>query len=170
MAATPRASLGAATTARKWCTDVRPADSTGDTGWLGLFGITEQKIMQAQATEQDDSDYDGRGYKSSTVTALTHGVEGKLARKTQASDPEAYDPGQELVRLTALKMGAGNRLEYRVYEMEEGGPRVEAYQGYASATWSPDGGSMDALDTVSFALKGQGELRAIEHPDAPVGG
>lgn len=166
MAATARVPLGASTTARKYFLDVRDSGTTGDTGWLGLHGIGELKLMPSEATEQDDSDYDGEGYKSSTVTALTHGAEGKLNRKTLASDPETYDPGQELLRLTALKMGSANRIEYRYYEMEPDGPRVEAYQGYASCTWSPDGGGMDALDTVTFGLKGQGRLRPIAHPDA----
>lgn len=157
-----RSPLGASTTARKWWLDVR---MPGATTWLGLFGIGEMKANPATATEQEDSDYDGEGYKSTTVTALTHGVEGKLHRKTQASNQQAYDPGQELLRLASLKMGAGNRVEYRLYEMEPSGPRVEAYQGFASVTWSPDGGSMDALDTVSFALKGQGRLIATAHPE-----
>lgn len=157
-----RSPLGASTTTRKWWLDVR---AVGATTWLGLFGIGEMKANPATATEQDDSDYDGEGYKSSTVTALTHGVEGKLHRKTLASDQQAYDPGQELLRTTALKMGAGNRIEYRLYEMEPNGPRVEAYQGFASVTWTPDGGSMDALDTVSFALKGQGRLVPTAHPE-----
>lgn len=166
-----RTPLGASTTTRKWWLDVRPGiTASGQTpgSFVGVFGIGEMKPKQAEPTEQNDSDYDGEGYTSSTVTALTHGVEGKLHRKTLASDPTAYDPGQELLRLAALEMGALNRVEYRLYEMEPGGPRVEAYQGFASVTWSPDGGGMDALDTVSFALKGQGRLFAITHPEDEV--
>lgn len=166
MAATDRTPLGAATTARKWWLDVRPADTTGDTGWVGVHGITEGKPKASEPTEQDDSDYDGEGWKSSTVTAMAHGYEGKVVRKTQASAPDAYDPGQELIREAAEKMGVENRIQYRVYEMEPGGPRVQAFQGYASCTWDEDGGSMDALSTASFTLKGQGKREAIAHPDA----
>jgi len=49
--------------------------------------------------------------------------------------------------------------------MSPGGPRVEAYQGWAAVTWSPSGGAMDALDQVSVTLTGQGQRTAITHPD-----
>jgi hypothetical protein len=37
---------------------------------------------------------------------------------------------------------------------------------FATVTWSPDGGGMDALSTVSVTLTGQGERKAITHPAA----
>lgn len=158
-----RAPLGASTTNRKWWLDIEDPAAPGIP--VAVFGISEFKFKPTEATQQDDSDFDGRGFKSSTVTAQTWGGEGKLMRKTKRSDPTRYDEGQEILRKTARKMGAANSLKVRVYEMEPEGPRVEAYSGYCLVTWSPDGGGMDALDSVSFALVGQGECAEIAHPE-----
>lgn len=158
-----RAPLGASTTNRKWWFDVEDPAAPGIP--VGVFGVGEFKFKPSDATQQDDSDFDGEGYKSSTVTALTWGGDGKLHRKTTTSDPTAYDPGQEILRKASRGMGTGNRVKIRVYEMEPDGPRVEAYSGYVLVTWSPDGGGMDALDTVSFSLVGQGKCSEIAHPE-----
>lgn len=158
-----RVQLGAATLNRKYWLDVR---LPGTTDWTGVFGIQELKNKPSVATTQDTSDFDGKGYKSSVVTALEHGVELKVSRKTQADTPTAYDPGQEILRAAAKRMGLGNRVEFRIYEMEPEGPRVEAEQGFASVTWDPDGGGMDATDSVAVVLNGQGERRDIPHPGA----
>lgn len=158
-----RTPLGASTTNRKWWFDVEDPAAPGVP--VGVFGIGEFKFKPSEATQQDDSDFDGEGFKSSTVTALTWGGEGKLHRKTTASDSTAYDPGQEILRKAARGMGTRNRVKIRVYEMEPDGPRVEAYSGYCLVTWSPDGGNMEALDTVSFALVGQGKCSEIAHPE-----
>lgn len=162
-----RAPLGASTTNRKWWFDVEDPDAPGIA--VGVFGIGEFKFKPSEATQQDDSDFDGEGFKSSTVTALTWGGEGKLHRKTQSADSTAYDPGQEILRRAARGMGTRNRVKVRVYEMEPAGPRVEAYEGYCLVTWSPDGGNMEALDTVSFALVGQGKCAEIAHPEGVTG-
>lgn len=157
---TDRAPLGATTTARKWALDVR---EVGTDLWLGVYGIQESKPRPGEGTTQDDSDMDGGGFKSETVTALTWGFDGKVIRKTRASDQLAYDPGQELIRLAAMQIG--KEIEIRFYELEPNGPRVEAYQGRARATWTPDGGAMDATDTVAFSLTGRGQRNSIAHPD-----
>lgn len=158
-----RTPLGASTTNRKWWFDVEDPDAPGIP--VGVFGVGEFKFKPSEATQQDDSDFDGEGFKSSTVTALTWGGEGKLHRKTSASDSTAYDPGQEILRKAARGMGVRNRVKVRVYEMEPDGPRIEAYSGYCLVTWSPDGGNMEALDTVSFALVGQGKCSEVAHPE-----
>lgn len=160
-----RAPLGASTTNRKWWIDVEDPMGLPAAAPLGVFGITEFKPKTAEGVTQDDSDFDGGGFKSTTVTAQAWGAEGKLARKTLASDPTAYDPGQEVLRKTARKMGPGNSLVVRIYEMEPDGPRIEAYTGRCAVTWSDDGGNQEALSTVSFTLLGQGPLTEIAHPD-----
>ena len=161
--AIPRVPLGGATTLRKYYVDVKPHDGD-DTTWLGGFGIQENKPLPSDPQTQDSSDMDSGGYQSTTVTALAWSLELKLIRKTQAGTPTAYDPGQELIRTTALKMGVENLIDVRFYEMEPGGPRVEAFQGSAICQWSPEGGDMTALDTVTATLSGAGILNAIAHP------
>lgn len=164
MAATTKVPLAGTTSNRKWYLDVNTG--TVETPvWTGVFGITEQKRIQDSST-QDDSDMDNGGWKSEAVTALKHGFEGKVRRAPTAASATVYDPGQEKIRTTALLTGTKNRLQYRCYEMEEDGPRVESYQGFASCVWNPDGGNMEQLDTVSFKLLGQGRLTTPAHPAA----
>lgn len=163
MAATTKTPLGASTLVRKWYLDVNAGTHESPT-WTAVNGITEFKAG-VEHTLQDDADFDSGGYKSSTATAIAWSIEAKVARKVTVADPTEYDPGQELLREASDKLGASNTVEVRWYEMEDDGPREEAYQGYAAVSWSPDGGAMDALDIVSVTLTGQGKRSAIVHPD-----
>lgn len=164
MTATTKTPLGASTTNRKWYVDVDSTDMSADATYIGVFGIQEFKD-NVEPTSQDDSDFDGNGWKSETVTALLGKLEFKVGRKTQQNAPTAYDPGQEILRKASRKTGVGNRVRVRYYEMEPNGPRVEAYEGFASVSWTPDGGGMDATSTVTVTLTFQGEPKEIAHPD-----
>lgn len=165
MPATVKVPLGASTQVRKWYLDVNTGTHAAPV-WLGVFGQKEFKPNYESHLE-DDSDFDSGGYSSSTKTAEAWSVEGKYGRKSQESDPTAYDPGQEYLRLHSIgKMGSAARVEIRFYEMQPGGPRVEAYQGYATVGWAPEGGAQDANDDVTVTLTGQGQLTPITHPDA----
>jgi len=163
MAATTKTPLGASTLVRKWYLDVNAGTHEAPT-WTAVNGITEFKAG-VEHTLQDDADFDSEGYKSSTATAIAWSIEAKVARKVTVADQTAYDPGQELLREASDKLGAGNTVEVRWYEMEDEGPREEAYRGYAAVAWAPEGGAMDALEIVSVTLTGQGKRSAIQHPD-----
>lgn len=160
--ATTKVPLGASTTNRKWYLDV-DSSTTSTPTWVGVFGITEFQDA-LEPTLQEDSDFDSDGYKSQTKTASAWSLTTKVARKVTTALATAYDPGQEILRLAANENGVANSVHIRWYEMEPGGPRVEAYQGKAAVSWSPDGGGMDALSTVSVTLTGQGKRNAITHP------
>jgi len=162
MTATTKVPLGAATLNRKWYIDVN-SGTFGTPTWVGVFGVTDFKAGK-DPTVQDDSDFDSAGWKSSVITALGWALELKLERKVSAASPTAYDPGQELLRAASDQMGVGNRVDVRWYEVTEGGPKTESYRGFASVSWQPDGGSMDALDTVSVTLNGQGARTPSTHP------
>lgn len=157
-----RTPLGASTVNRHWYVDVQDPAAPGV--WVPVMGITDYKPMPSDPGLQDDSDFDGGGWTSSTNTKLSTGGSGKVARKTLANSAVTYDPGQEILRKAALGLGPANRVLCRVYEMEPNGPRVVAYQFYAAVSWAPDGGGMDALDSVSFTLTGQGPATPITHP------
>jgi hypothetical protein len=160
-----RTALGAATTVRKFWLDVDTSAVPHTTPtWVPIMGVTDFKPSLSPKW-QDDSDFDGGGDKSSTATAREWGVELKVVRKVTAASATAYDPGQEVLRLRAEELGVGNSIPVRFYEMEEDGPRVEAYSGNVGVEWSPDGGNMEGLDTVSVKLVGQGKRSAITHPD-----
>ena len=164
MPATTKTPLGATTTNRKWYLDI----NTGTTlvpVWTGVFGITDF-TPALDNTLQDDSDYDSEGYKSQTKTASQWSNTGTVKRAVTGADPEAYDPGQEALRLAADENGVANSVHCRWYEMEPEGPRVEAYEGHGAVSWTPNGGGMDALSMAGFAITGQGKRNPITHPDA----
>ena len=142
------------------------ASTTGTPSWVGVHGIGDFKPKR-DSKLQEDADFDSGGFGSSTKTAEAWSVEIKVARKVTTASATVYDPGQEILRLKSAKMGPANSVKIRFYEMEEGGPRVEAYEGLAAVSWSPEGGGQDALDTVTVTLTGQGRLTDITHPDAP---
>lgn len=129
--------------------------------WTAVRGLREFKPSLAAAL-QEDSDFDSGGYKSSTKTAVGWSLETKVARKVTADAVPAYDPGQEKLRLAADQNGPANTVHVRWYKV--GAVRTEAYEGYAAAEWAPDGGGMDALDTASVKLTGQGKRQSIAHP------
>lgn len=163
MPASTRVPLGASTTVRKWYLDVNTGTTVAPV-WTGVFGITDFKA-NLSPTWKDTSDFDSGGDKSSTATAREWGVEFKVVRKSTTADPTAYDPGQEALRAKAELLGLSNSIEVRYYEMEAGGPRVEAYFGTVGVEWSPEGGAMEDIDGVSVKLMGQGARTAITHPD-----
>lgn len=166
MSAPARQPLGATTTNRKWFLDI-DSSLTGSPTWIGVHGITEF-TPKVEGSLQDDSDFDGEGWKSQTNTANAWSNEGKLKRGTRpgvADAPPTYDAGQELLRDAAAQTGVDNSVHVRWYEMEPNGPRVEAYEGRAAVTWTEDGGNMEALSIASITLTGQGKRIEIDHPD-----
>lgn len=161
-----REPLGASTLNRMWYLDI-DTGAAGTPAWTPVQGITEfQPALEPQL--QDDGDFDSGGYGSSTSTGINWSLTGKVARKVTVADETTYDPGQEALRLAGEQVGVGNSVHIRFYEMTPTGPRVEAYEGNAAVTWSPDGGDKTALNIVSFTLTGQGKRTAITHPDAGV--
>lgn len=158
-----RTALGASTTNRKWGLDVQDPAVPGV--WVPVMGLQESKPRPGEATTQDDSDMDGGGFKSQTVTALTWGFDGKVLRKSRVTQSTLYDPGQEIIRKASLNLGSAAVIPFRYYEMEPNGPRTEAYQGLAVPTWTPDGGNMESLDTVAISLTGRGLRTPIPHPE-----
>lgn len=165
MPAVARSVLGASTTNRKWYFDVDTNNSLASPNWIGVFGLTELTPGSVDANLEDDSDFDSGGFGSQTKTGENWSVEGTVARKVQQGAPTAYDPGQEFLRTKSFgKMGAANVVHVRWYEMEEGGPRVEAYEGFGAVVWNPEGGSPTDLSSASFTVSGQGRLTLIAHP------
>jgi hypothetical protein len=132
--------------------------------WTIVRGRTDFK-PGVDTTLQEDSDMDSAGWKSQTKTAAAWSLEFKVARKGLAgagSGQTTYDPGQEALRLAGDQFGAANSVLCRWFKL--GAVRTEAYQGYAAVAWSPDGGGMDGLDTVTVNLSGQGPRTSIAHP------
>lgn len=157
-----RQPLGGTTTNRKWFLDV-DTSTTGTPEWVGVFGM--QEFKPSVDTSTGDTSDGSSHWKGAQNTAQAWKNEGKLKRASKASAATAYDPGQEVLRAAAIKVGVEARVHVRWYEMEPGGPRVEAYEGYGTVTWSEEGGAMDALSIVSFTINGDGARTDITHPD-----
>ncbi len=158
-----RTALAATTINRKWFLDVN-TNSYAVPTWTPVNGIME--FMGAkEVTLQDDSDMDGVGWKSSTATALAWSLEFKVKRAPTVAVGTAYDTGQEALRTYSDLEGTANKADVRFFEVTASGPIAEAYRGYCVVSWSPDGGGMDATDTVTVTLTGIGARTAITHPD-----
>lgn len=151
-----------ATLARKWAIDV-DTKAEGDTvaEWTRVRAINELKPTIDSSLE-DDSDYDSDGWTSQTKTSMGWKLEMKMVRKV-GFETKAPDPGQEKVRLAADQFGVDGTVHVRWYD-RDGGP--EAYEGYGTVTWAPDGGGVAALDTASCTITGQGARTAIDNPAA----
>lgn len=165
MPATTKVPLGASTTNRKWYLDINTGTDLVPV-WTGVFGVTDF-TPALDNTLQDDSDYDSEGYKSQTKTASQWSLTGAVKRAVTEALATAYDPGQEALRLAGDENGVANSVQVRWYEMEEDGPRVEAYSGRGAVSWTPNGGPMDALSTANFSIMGQGKRTPIAHPATP---
>lgn len=156
--------LGASTTNRSWRLEVDTGTTPGTPVWTPVRGRTDFQPA-LNPTLQDDSDMDSGGYKSQTVTAIDWSLAFKVARKTDGAATPAYDAGQEALRLASNQMGVANSVHVRWFETEA--PKTEAYEGQAAVSWSPDGGGMDGLSTVSVTLTGQGQRLAVANPALP---
>lgn len=164
MPAPVRTPLGASTVNRKWFLDLNTGTDAVPV-WLPVNGTMDFKDGRDNNMEED-TDFDSGGFASKTKTGEAWMLEFKVARKVTAASVTAYDPGQEVLRLRSYgNQGVANSLQVRFYEMEPGGPRVEAYKGRAAVSYSSDGGGPKAIATASVKLDGQGALLVITHPD-----
>lgn len=148
------------TLARKWKLDV----NTGTTAvpvWTPVRAIGELKPT-LESNMEDDSDYDSDGWASETKTQIKWGLEVKVLRKIGVTS-DNYDPGQEALRVAAVAFGSAGTPELRWYD-RDGGP--EAYSGFGSVSWEPEGGEAKDLDTVTIKIAGNGRRTSIANPAA----
>lgn len=146
------------TLARKWKLDV----NTGTVSvpvWTPVRAIGELKTT-VESNMEDDSDYDSDGWASESKTQMKWTLETKVLRKIGVTSSN-YDPGQEALRAAADQFGSAGTPQVRWYD-RDGGP--EAYSGFASVSWEPEGGEAKDLDTVTIKLSGQGKRTLITNP------
>lgn len=172
MPVTARVPMGASTFVHKWWVQVN--DTAGVGGgtfdlpeWVDILA-TNDFVFTIEPSTEDDGDFDSPGWGSETTTSRKWKAETTVLRKTKMDDPTAYDDGQEICRDAGFELGALNRVDTRIFEMTEGGPKVEAYRGFASVQWVPAGGDNKAIDKVKLTLSGSGLLSKIAHPDITI--
>lgn len=151
-----------ATLARKFRVEVDISED-GTPEWVQVRGINEL-TPGIDSNLEDDSDYDSDGWTSQTKTSMGWSLEMKMIRKIGFTT-KLPDPGQEKIRLAADEFGVDGTAHVRWYD-RTGGP--EAYEGYGTVTWSPDGGGVTALDSASCTITGQGRRVKITNPVTPV--
>jgi hypothetical protein len=162
MPATVRRELGAPTYAKKWFWDANAGTYEAPV-WTPINGISSfQEVIDP--TTKDNSQYASGIWGSDVVSKLKFRLEAKLWRNVDPDDAQEYDAGQEILREASDKAGILNRVDVRWYEMPDDGPRKEAYRGYVSVAWKPDGGSDEELSSVTVTCNGQGARTAITHP------
>jgi hypothetical protein len=146
------------TLARKWKIDINTGTEVSPT-WTAVRAIGELKPT-VESNLEDDSDYDSNGWSSNTKTQMSWEIEVKLLRKVGVSSAN-YDPGQEALRSKADQFGADGTAHVRWYD-RDGGP--EAYTGFGSVSWEPEGGDAKDLDTVTVKITGNGQRTLITNP------
>lgn len=129
--------------------------------WLQVRAVSGLKPT-LDNTMEDDSDMDSDGWLSKTKTAMGWALELDLLRKVGISS-NAYDPGQEIIRVAGESFGTAGVVHVRWYD-RNGGP--EAYEGYASVDWAPEGGKTTDLDKAKATLNGNGARLPITNPAA----
>ncbi|WUI02109.1 IPT/TIG domain-containing protein [Spirillospora sp. NBC_00431] len=146
------------TLARKWKLDINTGTVESPV-WTPVRAIGELK-PNIESNMEDDSDYDSDGWASETKTQMKWSLETKVLRKVGVTS-ENYDPGQEALRAAADQFGSPGTPQVRWYD-RDGGP--EAYSGFASVSWEPEGGEAKDLDTVTIKMSGQGKRTTITNP------
>jgi hypothetical protein len=101
-------------------------------------------------TDQRDSHHDANGHIGYTRTAGEYGVELKISHQ-EDDDTHVIDPTHEYIKARAFsRYGRSSVLHFRYYDRNG---NTDAWEGYGLATWAPDGGDDEQLDTVAITLK-----------------
>ena len=148
--------------ARRWKLEVDTADSAVSPTWVPVRGIGEFTDKQDDKM-QDDTDYDSDGYGSETKTLINWSNELTLVTKTNATTG-VLDAGQAKLKAARRQFGEAGTVHIRWYDRN--GVVGDAWEGWASVGWDPQGGSADDLDKVKVTLRGQGAPIAITNPAA----
>lgn len=168
MALTPRVALSAAMNVKDWYIDVDSAYPTGGPTWIPVSGVMSFKAP-LNSTTKDATTFDSGGAMASQKTADQWVINMKLKRAPQAADLDAYDAGQEVLRLKSLKYGALNLVQVRWYEVNGAGlPLTEAWQGIASCEWVEDAEGYDDIRTIAVTLTGHGARTPVTPNPASV--
>ncbi|MEU5343004.1 hypothetical protein AB0I27_06705 [Streptomyces sp. NPDC050597] len=127
--------------------------------WTLCPGVQEF-TPKVDPTTQDDSDYEAKGWKKNTVTALAWSVEAKLLHKY---DPAAkvFNPVHEKLKKAAKSFGSAALVHLRYFD-RNGAP--DAHEGMATVKWEPDGSNDEDLESINLTLTGSGELEEITNP------
>lgn len=128
--------------------------------YVPVRGITEFTPPAIEKNQEDDGDFDGGVWSSSTSTGLGYKVEGtvKIPRGGLAKDP-----GQEILRAAGIGVAEEGYVHWRAYDKRSG----DGWEGIADSTFTENGGPKTDLKTAAFSLTGRGELLPYNKPVTP---
>ncbi|WP_104088027.1 phage tail tube protein [Arthrobacter sp. GMC3] len=126
-------------------------DGTEPTTYVPVRGITEFTPPAIEKNQEDDGDFDGGVWSSSTSTGLGYKVEGKVKIPRGGL---AKDPGQEILRAAGIGVAEDGYVHWRAFDKLSG----EGWKGVADSTFTENGGPKTDLKTAAFSLTGRGEL------------
>lgn len=149
-------SVGVSKLASRYALQVDTGTTPETPEWTTVFGVSNF-APNVDFTTQDNSDFDSDGWASTVVTQRGWTITVTLQDK-QYSD--AQDPGQAAL----LQASDDLELAHVRYFDRNGGD--EAYEGYASVQWNPQGGSATELATIQVVLNGQGAREKVTNPAA----
>lgn len=135
-----------------WALDLAAyTDGTEPTSYVPLRGMTDFSPPMIEKNQEDDSDYDGGVWASSTSTGLGYKIEGacKLPRGGLTADP-----GQTILRNAGKGVAEGGYVHFRAYNKVSGA----GFTGVADSTFTQNGGKRTDLTTAAFTLTGRGAL------------
>lgn len=126
-------------------------DGTEPTTFVPLRGMTEFTPPVIEKNQEDDSDYDGGVWASSTSTGLGYTMEGacKLPRGGLTADP-----GQSILEAAGRGVAEAGYVHFRAYNKISG----IGYKGVVDSTFTKNGGPRTDLTTAAFTLTGRGAL------------
>lgn len=131
--------------------------------WAQLPGVVEFKDSNTP-TEQRDSDYDSDGAIGYTRTAAEWGLELKISYKEDDTTHVPHAVHTYLKARAKSRYGQTSVVHLRYYDRNG---NVDAFEGYALVTWTPDGGDDEQLDRVALTFKpyaGSPILQTIANP------
>lgn len=145
------------TFANTWRVDVDIASSADSPNWKQVRGVNNFQPA-LENTRVDVSDYDTDGWGAEAVVSRRWNLVTSTIKKI---DPVTKQVDEAL---DFLREAADDLSLVHVRWYERFGADGEAYEGWGSVEWAPQGGSPTDPNTVQITILGQGARNEITHP------
>jgi hypothetical protein len=138
--------------------------STPETPTWGITYGLQSFTKSTTPTDQDDSDFEDGGWKSSARTAQQWTASATLLLKKNAAG-DAIDPVHAKLQAAGRALGEAAKVRVRVYDREG---LEDAEVVTVLVTWEASGSGTEDLGTADVTLTGCGAPVFEDNPNAPV--